>query len=108
MTNFTPPTYESAHPAHDGSKVPCDKCGRKVWGWVLQDMRGLPGVVGDWLCDGCRSTLYRTLTPIDGGTPPKTRREWRERLMKAHGAPKAALAKVRAMRDTGADKDKSK
>ena len=108
MTGFTPPTYADAHPDHDGTKVACDGCKRKVHTFLLVDYRALDGVTGNWLCDGCRSTLHRTLTPVDGLEAPQTRKEWRERHLKAHGAPEEVLAKVRAMRDTGKDRDRKK
>lgn len=99
MSNkWSPPTYADAHPEHDSSKrVSCERCGRFVWDWVLQDMRQLPGLAEDWLCDGCRSHMQRHKIPVDGGESPATQAEWRTRLMEAHGAPEASLKASRAM-----------
>ena len=107
MTTFTPKTYEDAHPDHDGSKVPCDGCGRKARPFVLVDVRTLPDVAGEFLCDGCRSDMYRRKVSIDGNpNPPETRKEWRQRWVKAHGAPQEVVDKIGAMRETGRERDK--
>ncbi len=109
---WSPLTYDDAHREDDdfdpSAKVPCSKCERLVWPWVLQDMRALPGIEYDWLCDGCRSDMHRRLVPVDGGPPPKTRREWTARLMKAHGAPQEVITMAESRRLNGFEKDRDK
>lgn len=102
MTRWTPPTFEDAYPDYpEGLKATCGApdCGRAVWPFLLQDVRGIPGVDGDFLCDGCRSTLHRHRIAIDGGFQPATRAEWKTRLMQAHGAPASAIAASQAHRE---------
>lgn len=98
---WTPPTYESTLvalgkdapdlPMDGAGRVQGDCCDRYVWPFLLQDMRALPGVPFDWMCDGCRSDWHRHGKPVDDGPPVSDRAEWRTRLMKAHGAPAAAV-----------------
>lgn len=104
MMKWTPPTLETAPDTPEletdaRGRVQADCCNRFVWPFVLQDMRALPGVPFDWMCDGCRSDWHRHLKPVDGGPPIGSRAEWRTRLMKAHGAPDAAVRASEASHD---------
>ncbi len=98
---FTPLTFVDIYPDFpEGYKVRCGSpdCNRAVWPWLLQDMRAIPGVVGDFICDGCRSHLKRFKIPIDGGEAPATRAEWATRLLEAHNAPVTAVVASLAFR----------
>lgn len=98
MSNFRVPNYES-HP--DGSKdinnkgrVQCD-CGRKVWPFVLVNVKQFDNIEQDWACDGCWTLWQRTRRPLFKGQPDTdlwhpnhkiSRIAWDYHWFKGHGA----------------------
>lgn len=64
---------------------------------LLVDTRGLD-VGQDWACDGCWSTWERQGLSVDGEARPADRIAWKERWLRAHGAPAAVVAKQQRRR----------
>ena len=107
MSNFTPPNYES-HP--DGSKEPDDKgrvrcdCGRRVWPFVLIEVKQFDNVEHDWACDGCWTDWQRKRHPLmkvdnhkdlSHTERQRSRKAWDEQWLKGHGAPQEMIDKIK-------------
>ena len=98
---FTPPTFADLAPSKRptkkvkgksrmvGDKVRCD-CGQVVHQWVLVDVRSIPSINQDWVCDGCRSHMQRHKQQIND-KQPVSRKEWLTHFLEALGAPQEAI-----------------
>jgi hypothetical protein len=63
------------------------QCGVYAWPQCFHDVRGIAGIEGLFICDGCFSSLERNLVDIDGDGIPDTTKEFKQRYLKLQGAP---------------------
>lgn len=107
MPNFTPPNYEShpdgTHTLDGNGRVQCD-CGKRVWPFVLIEVKQFDNVNQDWACDGCWTTWRRTRKPMYNGDNPeelwdanheKSRKAWDEQWLKGHKAPQDIIDRMK-------------
>jgi len=79
--------FESRKPIKNSNKKKY-KCACGCWCWDFQmfDVRGIAGIDGTFICDGCYSKLERNLVDIDGTGKPANIQEFKQRYIKAQGA----------------------
>lgn len=105
MSKFTPPNYEThpddSHKINDKGRVKC-ACGRKVWPFVLVNVKQFDNIAQDWACDGCWTLWQRKRIPLmkpDKNMNPLlwdkndivSRHAWDEVWFKGHGAPQDVI-----------------
>lgn len=98
LYSFNPPTLadalangeafeiETREPVPGKFKYRCD-CGSWAWPFQIDDVRLLPGLSADFICDGCYTKLERALIDFDGNGVPANRAEFKARYIRAHGGP---------------------
>ena len=74
-------------------KYQCD-CGTWAWPFQFDDVRGIAGIEGSFICDGCYTKLERNLFDINGDGKPKDIKAFKQRFLGIQGAPRELQAQV--------------
>ena len=76
----------------------CD-CGSCVQDFRMTDVRGIPHLQEDFLCDGCTTDLERRNVNIDGRENTPDEWEWRRKWVRLLGAPPAMITAMKSKAD---------
>lgn len=73
----------------------CPKCTRNIGNAIqLTDIRSMPHLEYDFVCDGCVSNMERHCVDVDGDGVPEDPFEWRIKWIKMLGAPDEMIEKM--------------
>lgn len=73
----------------------CPGCEREIGNAIqLTDIRSMPHLEHDFICDGCVSHMERHCVDVDGDGVPEDPFEWRIKWIKMLGAPEEMIDKM--------------